>query len=152
MAKMVEAYYKGLFIALNSTHISEVSNAVEHVVIDGMRQSLLLPYSLDEVSATLFQMHPSKSLGPDGMSPYFFQKFWHILGPDVTSVVISILHLGRYLHKMNYTHIVLLLNLKNMKHITEYRPISLGNVISQLVLKVLANRVKTILPNVIFDS
>ena len=74
------------------------------------------------------------------------------MGPDVTLAVISILHLGRYLHKMNYTHIVLLLNLKNLKHITEYRPISLGNVISQLVLKVLANRVKTILPNVIFDS
>ena len=118
VVEMVEAYYRGLFTTSNPTHISEVLNAVEHVVIDGMRQSLLLPYSLDEVRAALFQMHLSKLPGPNGMSPYFFQKFWHIMGPDVTSTVISVLHLGQYLHKMNYIHIVLILKSKNPKHIT----------------------------------
>ena len=104
MAKMVEAYYRGLFTNSNLTLISEVLNKVERVVIDGMRQSLLLPYLEDEVRVALFQMHLSKSLDPDRMSLYFFQKFWHIVGPDATSVVIFVLHSGRCLHKMNYTH------------------------------------------------
>ena len=94
MVEMVEAYYRGLFTTSNPTHISEVLNAVEHVVTNGMRQSLLLSYSLEEVRATLFQMHLSKLPGPNGMSPYFFQKFWHIMGPNVTSTVILVLHLG----------------------------------------------------------
>lgn len=100
----------------------------------------------------LFQMHSLKSPRPDGMSLFFFQKFWDIVRPDVTSAVISALHSDRYLHKMNYTHIMLIPKKSNLKHIIEYRPISLGNVVSWLVLKVLANKVKAIFPNVLSNA
>ena len=39
---------------------------------------------------------------------YFFQKYWLIVGNDVTDAVLSIFNLGHMLHKMNYTHIVLI--------------------------------------------
>ena len=41
---------------------------------------------------------------------------------------------------------------KDPKYITEFRPISLGNIVLRIISKVLANRIKIILPNVIFDS
>ena len=41
---------------------------------------------------------------------------------------------------------------KDPQLITEYRPISLGNVVSRIISKVLVNRVKPILSNVISDS
>ena len=84
-------------------------------------------------------MHPSKSPGPNGMSPFFFQKFWHIVEHDVTTVILSVLHSGRYLRKMNYTHIVLIPKKHDTEYITEFKLISLGNVVSQIISKVLAN-------------
>ena len=86
------------------------------------------------------------------MSHFFFQKFWHIVGQDVTTAVLSILNFGHMLQKLNYTHIVLIPKNNDLKHMSDYRPISLGNVISRIVSKVLANRLKLVLPMVISDA
>ena len=117
-----------------------------------MAHLLTRPYMEEKVKTALFQMHPSKSPGPNGMSPFFFQKFWHIVEHDVTTVILSVLHSGRYLRKMNYTHIVLIPKKHDAEYITEFKPISLGNVVSQIISKVLANWIKSILPNIISDS
>ena len=53
---------------------------------------------------------------------------------------------------MSYTHIVLIPKINEPKFVSDYRPISLGNVVSRIVSKVLANRLKQILTNVILDS
>ena len=53
---------------------------------------------------------------------------------------------------MNFTHIVLIPKKNDLQYIIEFRPISLSNVVSQLISKVLANRIKPILPNVISDA
>ncbi|KAF3949794.1 hypothetical protein CMV_024378 [Castanea mollissima] len=104
--------------------MERVIESVDHVVTEEMAQSLVRLYTEEEVKTTLFQMHPSKSLGPN----------------------------GRYLRKMNFTHIVRIPKKNDPKYITEFRPISLGNIVSRIISKVLANRIKVILPNVISDS
>ena len=80
---------------------------------------------------------------------FFFQKYWHIVGQDVTIAVISVLNSGHMLHKMNFTHIVLIPKNNELKNMSNYRPISLGNVISRIVSKVVANRLKLVLLMVI---
>ena len=68
---------------------------------------------------------------------------------SVTRAILSVLHSGHFLRKMNYTHIVLIPKSNNPTHVSDYRPISLGNFISRILSKVIANRLKLVLPIVI---
>ena len=152
IAGIAKEYYERLLTALNNLNMDDVLASENRVVIGEMASNLVRPYTKEEVRTTLFQMHPSKAPSPDGMSPFFFQRFWHIVGHNVIEAVLSVLHSGRYLHKMNYTYIVLIPKKGNPQNITKYRPISLGKVVSRIISKVLANRVKSMLPRIISDS
>jgi len=72
IATTAEEYYKSLFTVSNNLSMEGVLNAVDRVVTGGMAESLVRPYTEEEVRVALFQMHLSKSPGPDGMSPFFF--------------------------------------------------------------------------------
>ena len=149
---MAESYFQNLFTSSNPTNLEGVLDSVDKVVTPDMNHMLLQPCTLDKVKRALFSMHPSKSPGSDGMSHFFFQKYWHIVGNDVTNAILSVLQLGHFLRKMSYTHIVLIPKINEPKSVSDYRLISLGNVVSRIISKVLANRLKQILPNVISDS
>ena len=74
------------------------------------------------------------------------------MGDNVTAAVLDFLNSSLMLLDINYTHIVLILKMKEPKKISDYRPISLCNVIYKVISKVLANRLKTILPHLISPS
>ena len=129
-----------------------VLDSIDQVVTPYMNNTLLQQYMPDELKRALFHMHPSKSPRPDGMSHFFFQKYWHIMGNDVTAAVLSVLNSGNTIYKMNCTHIFLIPKYNDLKNVSDYWPISLGNVVSRIVSKLLVNQLKLILPNVISDS
>lgn len=114
-----------------------------------MNLSLEMHVSAEEVWVTLFNMHPFTASGPDGMSPFFFQQFWSIVGPYVTTVIQCLLHSGRLLKQINYTHLCLIPKVKAPKDIIQFMPISLCNVLFKIASKVMANWLKGILTHII---
>jgi hypothetical protein len=95
------------------------------------------------------QIHALKSLGPDGFSSGFFQNAWGIVGKDVVWATLIFLNGGRFDDGINATNICLIPKVNTPSKVTDYRPIILCNVIYKLILKVLANRLKMLLPFII---
>ena len=116
------------------------------MVTSEMNHDLHRPFSNEEVRVALFQMHPSKAPGPDGMSTLFYQKYWHIVGDDVTHAVLDFLQFGNMLGCIKFTHIVLIPKVISPEFMSQFRPIILCNVIYKIASKVLVNRMKPILP------
>lgn len=107
IAVIAENYYKDLFTSAHPNHLETVLDSVDSLITPDMNDALLQRYTPNEVWRALFQMHPLKSPRLDGMYPFIFQKFWNIVGSDVTEAVQSVLHSGHMLGKMNYTNIIL---------------------------------------------
>lgn len=63
--------------------------------------------------------------------------------------VLHVLNKGGSLKGVNDTFITLIPKLKEPKKVSDFRPINLCNVIYKVVAKVLANRQKFVLPDVV---
>ena len=60
------------------------------------------------------------------------------MGDNVVSVVLDYLHSGVMGLEINHTNIVLIPKIKSPKRMSDFRPISLCNVIYKIISKVLA--------------
>lgn len=97
-------------------------------------------------------MKPDKSPGPDGMTPAFFQHHWDLLGRDITRFCDSFIQSGQLPKICNKTQIVMIPKKTKPETMGDLRPISLCNILYKIVAKVLANRLKPILGELISES
>ena len=145
-------YYHDLFTASLAINMGEALDGISPSVTTEMNSTLLRPFTSVEVKDALNQMAPLKALVSNGFSPIFYQSYWHVVGQDVIEAVLSCLNSSTLLSSINHTFVTLIPKVKNPKKVIEYRPISLCNVVYKLILKVLANSLKLVLPHVISNT
>ena len=75
-----------------------------------------------------------------------------MIGDHVIATMLDFLNSSNMNPNINYTHIVLIPKVKSPEKMSDYRPISLCNVIYKIMSKVVANRLKQILPKLISPS
>jgi hypothetical protein len=141
-------YYREIFSSSISTDFSQCLEHVEPRISEEMNSNLLRPFTEEEVGVALSQMHPMKSPSPNGFSAGFFQKAWCDVGRNVSVAVLSFLNGGPFEATINSTNLCLIPKIPSPESVKDYRPISLCNVVYKLISKVLANRLKVVLPHI----
>ena len=78
--------------------------------------------------------------------------YWEDIRSDVAATILSCLNSAHIPVGINHTYLTLIPKLKSPKHVTEFRPIALCNIVYKLISKVLANCLKVILLDIISES
>ena len=146
---LASTFYRELFTAQPESTPEEVLDLVPTRVTDLMNEELDRPFSAQEVEKALFMMGASKAPGPNGFIAGFYQSHWETVGPSVTNAVLDFLNGGQMLDAMNQTMLVLIPKIKHPQDLKNFRPISLCNVIYKVCSKVLANRLRMFLDEII---
>ena len=102
----------------------------------------------EKVKPKLNKMEINKSPGNDGLTKEFYEGFWvHIKVPLLLSFKMAFLK--KELSTFQKQAVIKLIEKKNRdkRFIKNWRPMYLLNVDVKLILKVLSNRIKNLLPN-----
>eukprot|EP00253_Pinus_taeda_P029767 PITA_29767 len=105
--------------------------------------------SLQEVEAAVNHLKAGKAPGPDGFTSNFFQHFWDLVKWEVWQVVEESRTLRWMYPRMNATFLALIPKAEESNTPEKYRPIALCNIIYKIVSKVVASRLKPMLPLII---
>jgi hypothetical protein len=115
----------------------------------GEASSLEAPFLEKEVKDVIFGMDGNKAPGPDGFSMAFFQACWEVLKEDIMAVFSDFHDRGKFEKSLNATFISLIPKRPGAMELKDFRPISLIGGIYKIISKVLANRLRLVMNNII---
>ncbi|CAN0881186.1 Transposon TX1 uncharacterized 149 kDa protein [Linum grandiflorum] len=148
MGRVAVDYFRHLFSA-SQVVTDPVISAVERRVTDAQNTLLLAPIQECEVREACFLMHPDKAPGPDGLNPAFYQHFWDTMGKDISANCKGWIETSTIPAEVRATNIILLPKKPNPTNMRDVRPISLCDVRYRMVAKLLASRMRKIMPHII---
>eukprot|EP00253_Pinus_taeda_P016264 PITA_16264 len=132
--------------------IKELTAAIPKSITLDQNWALCREISLEEVEEAIKSMPNDKAPGLDGFTINFYKACWSIVKQEVWEVVEDSRRSGTILKFVNSTFLALIPKVEDAKTPNKFRPIALCNVIYKIISKVIANRLKTILPGIISEE
>jgi len=142
MAAMATDFFQALYTKDTNVRPAHMVSLLDTRVNDEMNDDLCREFTDQEISDALFQIGLLKAPGPDGLPARFFQRNWGLLKDDITSAVKRFFIDGSMPVEVNDTTIVLIPKISHPESLSDFRPISLCNVLYKVVSKCLANRLR----------
>jgi hypothetical protein len=152
MQEMATNFFKDLYTESDSVHSEVITNLLQEKVTTDINEGLCSRFTDEEISFALFQIGPTKAPGPDGFPACFYQRNWGTFKEDIIAAVRKFFEDGEMPEGVNETSIVLIPKVKNPIKLSDFRPISLCNVVYKIVAKCLVNRMRPLLQDIISET
>eukprot|EP00253_Pinus_taeda_P013241 PITA_13241 len=142
-------YFKEVHQEPNINRLPAIEKILPHIprFISPEHNNLLLqPIQLHEVDTAVRNLKAGKAPGPDGFTSDFFHHFWDLIQIEVWQLVEESRALRWMYPGLNATFLALIPKSEEANKPEKYRPIALCNITYKIVSKVIANRLKPLLP------
>lgn len=147
--QLLQGYFSNLFQGNGSRNMEDVLASIPQVITPSMNSSLTTTVSDAEIERAVFQLGALKAPGPDGYPGFFYQTYWGIVNETTRLAVKSFFNNGYILKELNHTNLILIPKTPAPEKLTQFRPISLCNLSLKIITKILANRLKLFLNQII---
>lgn len=151
-AQVAISYFCDLFKSSNSEDYHSMLRDLTPRVSEAMNHQLISKVTPEEIKEAVFSIKPDSAPGADGMSGFFFQSYWDIVGVQLIKEVSGFFETGVMPTEWNYTQLVLIPKKTNATLMSDLRPISLCSVMYKTISKIIASRLKRFLPDIVSPS
>lgn len=145
-------FFKDLFTSSNPHDLDTLFMGFQSRVTNDMNSCLTRPVTAEEIKKAAFDVKGSSAPGEDGLTGIFYQRFWHIVGPGLVAEIQEFFRSSVMPEGWNHTQLSLLPKITNPSRMTDMRPISLCSVQYKIISKILCNRLKIILLEIVSET
>ena len=144
-------FYKKLYSSegINQSEKENFGQYITKTISKDNFEMLNKEIELQDIFNAITKMKTNSSPGPDGIITEFYVIFYHMIKDDLLQLYKTS-YVDRQLAYSQYLALIILLYKKGTREkITNWRPISLSNTDIKILTKILAERLKKVLPEII---
>lgn len=146
---LINNHFMALFCVSDNNTSMHWSIWPHNVVSPEDNSNLAMIPTREEISKAVRNIGAYKAPGPDGYQAIFYHKYWDTIGNSFCNLIQDCFTNKMIPRDMNCTNIVLIPKVTNPESITHFRPIGLSNVSYKVVSKIIVNRIRPLLDNII---
>ena len=151
MADQVVQFYKNLYKEIEEWR--PFVEGLEFDQIEGIERDWLeRRFEREEILRVVKELEGDKAPGPDRFTMAFYHHCWGVVERDILAVFEGFYQHSKFKKSLNATFITLIPKKNDASNIRDFRPISLVGSVYKILAKVLANRLKEVLDQLISES